>query len=174
MYWGGGLQVFFEPFPKCSWGLFNIFFITFHPVIFYLYMTPLFLVMEYLSLGAIIHNTRSYVQQIKCIQLQQDDCIKSYDIKALITSVPIGPVIKIIQDQLEQEKHLKEHAWQLTTSYVCWNSIYWTHISCSRSGTMNNWKELPGVTHKPHSSQALHGKLWSQSPQHITIPPSLW
>ena len=34
MYWGGGFQVFFEPLSKCSWGLLNISFITFHPVTF--------------------------------------------------------------------------------------------------------------------------------------------
>ena len=26
--------MFFEPLPKCSWGLFNVVFITFHPVTF--------------------------------------------------------------------------------------------------------------------------------------------
>ena len=34
IYRGGCLQVFFEPLSKCSWGLSNVFFITFHPVTF--------------------------------------------------------------------------------------------------------------------------------------------
>ena len=34
IYWGRGLQIFFEPLPKCSLGLYNILFITFHPVTF--------------------------------------------------------------------------------------------------------------------------------------------
>ena len=37
-----------------------------------------------------VHNTRDFVQQIRCIQLQQDECILPYDVKALFTSLPIG------------------------------------------------------------------------------------
>ena len=34
IYWGQCLQMFFEPLSKCSWGLSNVFLITFHPVTF--------------------------------------------------------------------------------------------------------------------------------------------
>ena len=34
IYWGGCLEVFFEPLSKFSWRLSNVFLITFHPVTF--------------------------------------------------------------------------------------------------------------------------------------------
>ena len=36
-----------------------------------------------------VQNTQDFIQQIKGIHLQPDQCIMSYDVKALLTSVPI-------------------------------------------------------------------------------------
>ena len=46
-------------------------------------------------------NTKDFAQQIKSIMLHQNECIMSYNVKALFTSVPIVPAIKIVRDQLE-------------------------------------------------------------------------
>ena len=54
------------------------------------------------------HNTRDFVQQIKGITLHQDECIMSCDVKALSTSVPIIPGIKVIKDQLAQDRELQQ------------------------------------------------------------------
>ena len=42
-----------------------------------------------------VHNTQDFIQQIKQIKLE-DQCMTSYDVKALFTSVPIQPAISII------------------------------------------------------------------------------
>ena len=55
-----------------------------------------------------VHNTKDFVDQIKNIKLQSDECIISYDIKALFTSVPIEPTIKIIKQHLENYKELPQ------------------------------------------------------------------
>ena len=49
-------------------------------------------------------NTRDFVQHLKGIRLQQDECIISYDVKALFTSVPIQPAIDTIRTKLSQDK----------------------------------------------------------------------
>ena len=41
---------------------------------------------------------------MKYIQLQKHECIMSYDVKALFTSVPIEPAIEIIKKNLEENK----------------------------------------------------------------------
>ena len=51
-----------------------------------------------------IHNTRDFVQYIRCIQLQPEECIMSYDVKALFTSVPIEPAIHIIKQHLRKRQ----------------------------------------------------------------------
>ena len=40
-----------------------------------------------------VHNTQDFIQQIKGIKLQKDQCMVSFDVKALFTSVPIKPAI---------------------------------------------------------------------------------
>ena len=54
-----------------------------------------------------IKNTGDFIEQIKGITLQANECITSYDVSALFTSVPIDPAINIIKGRLEliQELH---------------------------------------------------------------------
>ena len=46
------------------------------------------------------------MQQIKGIKLEEDECIRSYDVKALFTSVSIKPALQSIRKQLEQNREL--------------------------------------------------------------------
>ena len=52
-------------------------------------------------------NTRDFVQHLKDIGFQQDECIISYNVKALFTSVPIHPAINI-KSKLSKGKDLQE------------------------------------------------------------------
>ena len=59
--------------------------------------------------GSSIHhvqNTRDFVEQIKEIRLKQRECIISYDVAALFTSVPIQPVINIIKEKIARDTEL--------------------------------------------------------------------
>ena len=52
--------------------------------------------------GSSIHhvqNSRDFVEQIQETRLKQGECIISYDVAALFTSVPIQPVINIIKQR---------------------------------------------------------------------------
>ena len=53
-----------------------------------------------------VHNTRDFVEQIKDVRLKQGECIISYDVTALFTSVPINPVLKIIKHRLANDHDL--------------------------------------------------------------------
>ena len=55
-----------------------------------------------------IHNTRDFVEHIKDVRLRQGECIISYDVTALFTSMPIQPILNIIQQRLEKEKDLQQ------------------------------------------------------------------
>ena len=54
-----------------------------------------------------VHNTRDFIDHIKDIRLRQGECIMSYDVTALFTSVPIQPVLNIIKQRLTEEKDLQ-------------------------------------------------------------------
>ena len=53
-----------------------------------------------------IQNTFDFVQQIKEVKLKNDESLVSYDVTALFTSVPIPPVLKIIEEKLKEDQEL--------------------------------------------------------------------
>ena len=53
-----------------------------------------------------IQNTLDFVQQIKEVKLNNDESLVSYDVTALFTSVPIPPVVKIIEEKLKEDQEL--------------------------------------------------------------------
>ena len=48
------------------------------------------------------------MEQLKDVRLKQGECIISYDVTALLTSVPIQPVVNIIQQKLSNYKDLQQ------------------------------------------------------------------
>ena len=55
-----------------------------------------------------IHNTMDFVEQIKEVKLKKEENMVSYDVTALFTSVPIPPVLKIIEEKLTNDKDLPQ------------------------------------------------------------------
>ena len=55
-----------------------------------------------------VQNTWDFVEQLKDVRLKQGECIISYDVAALFTSVPIQPVIKSIKQRLANDKELQQ------------------------------------------------------------------
>ena len=53
-------------------------------------------------------NTQDFIEQIKDIKLEEDQCMMSYDVKALFTSVPIQPALSTIKKLLEEDKELQQ------------------------------------------------------------------
>ena len=53
-----------------------------------------------------VQNTKDFIHSIAGIQLKPDECIISYDVKALFTYVSIQPAIKTIKKHLEEDKDL--------------------------------------------------------------------
>ena len=57
-----------------------------------------------------VHNTQDFIQQIKDIKLQEDQCMVYFDLKALFTSVSIKSAINTIKKLLEKiQSSTKEH-----------------------------------------------------------------
>ena len=55
-----------------------------------------------------INSTQDFVEQAKQFKLEPGECLSSYDVSALFTSVPIDPALKVIKDLLEKDTTLKE------------------------------------------------------------------
>ena len=54
-----------------------------------------------------IHNNQDFLQDLKSIQLASDEVMMSFDVKALFTSVPIEPALKIIEKLLKEDHSLQ-------------------------------------------------------------------
>ena len=55
-----------------------------------------------------INSTQDFVEQAKHFKLESGECLSSYDVSALFTSVPIDPAFNIIKDLLVKDNTLKE------------------------------------------------------------------
>ena len=55
-----------------------------------------------------ITSTQDFVEQAKQITLEPGECLSSYDVSALFTSVPIDPTLNIIKDLLDKDTTPKE------------------------------------------------------------------
>ena len=76
-----------------------------------------------------IQNTIDFVEKIKEIKLKKEESMVSYDVTALFTSVPIPPVLKIIEDKLEEDKDLPKRTSMNTRHIIrllefCLRSTY--------------------------------------------------
>ena len=78
-----------------------------------------------------VQNTKDFIQQVQGIKLQKDQCIMSYDVKVLFTSVPMQPAIDIIRRLLEEDGEL-QHRTKMSVSHItclqefCLRSTYFT------------------------------------------------
>ena len=64
-----------------------------------------------------VQNTRDFVEQLKDVRLKQGECIMSYDVTALFTSVPIKPVLNIIKQRLANDNGLHKRT-TMSTSHI--------------------------------------------------------
>ena len=55
-----------------------------------------------------VKNTQDSIESIKGIHLDEDQCMVSYDVKALFTSVPTTKACIIIKQRLEEDTELNQ------------------------------------------------------------------
>ena len=55
-----------------------------------------------------INSTQDFVEQVKHIALAPGECLSSYDVSALFTSVPVDSALRAIKDLLEKDPTLKD------------------------------------------------------------------
>ena len=78
-----------------------------------------------------VKNTQDFIDQIKGVHLEKDQCMMSYDVKALFTSVWTTKAITIIKQLLEQDQELQQRTSLSIESILsllefCINSTYFS------------------------------------------------
>ena len=64
-----------------------------------------------------VMNNKDILENIKDIKLQPDECMMSFDVSALFTSIPIEPAIDTIRKQLEEDLDLKKRT-SMTVDHI--------------------------------------------------------
>ena len=91
-----------------------------------------------------VDNSKEFIEEIKKIKLEEGECITSYDVSALFTSVPVPSALDIINNKLQQDADLpSKPTWQLLTSQSCWISASVTLILYSKGFSMNKPRVQP-------------------------------
>ena len=66
-----------------------------------------------------VMNNLEFLESIKGIQLQPEECMVSYDVEALFTSVPVEESISIIENLLEEDKDLHQRTAMSVNQIIC-------------------------------------------------------
>ena len=78
-----------------------------------------------------MNSTQYFVEQVKNVALSPGECLSSYDVSGLFTSVQVDPALGIIKDQMEKDPTLKERTVMSVGDIVlllefCFKNTYFT------------------------------------------------
>ena len=108
-----------------------------------------------------VNNSKEFIEEIKKIKLEEGECITSYDVSALFTSVPIPSALDIINNKLLQDTDLHNRTNMTTHNIIelldfCLNNTYFTFQGVFYQQTMG---AAMGSPVKPSSGQYFHGGI---------------
>ena len=117
-----------------------------------------------------ITSTEDFVEQAKQIILEPGECLSSYDMSALFTSVPIDPALNIIKDLLDKDNTLKERTVMEVGDIIlllefCLKNTYFSFQD-------QFYEQVEGCCHgfpsQPYCGQPIHGVLRAKSSEFLT------
>ena len=76
-----------------------------------------------------VNNTEEFADEIKKTKLEERECITSYDVTALFTSVPVPSALEIIKSKLDQDTDLPNRSKMTAENIIellgfCLNNTY--------------------------------------------------
>ena len=122
-----------------------------------------------------ITSTQDFVEQERQIKLEPGECLSSYDVSALFTSVPIDPALNIIKDLLDNDTTLKERTVMEVGDIIlllefCLKNTYFSFQD-------QFYEQVEGAAMsfccQPHCGQSIHGVLRTKSSKYclLSTPP---
>ena len=95
-----------------------------------------------------IQSASDFVSKTKGIPLQLGECLPSYDVTSLFTSVPIDPALNIIKDLLEKDEKINDRtvlsvqsiiellAFCLHNTYFSFQNEYYEQVEGAAMGSL--------------------------------------
>ena len=125
-----------------------------------------------------ITSTQDFVEQARQIKLEPGECLSSYDVSALFTSVPIDPALNIIKDLLDKDTTLKERTvmevgdiillleFCLKNTYISFQGQFYEEVEGAAMGSpvspivanlYMEYLEQKAISTAPHPPKFWHG-----------------
>ena len=121
-----------------------------------------------------VKNTQDFIDSIRGIHLGEDQCMMSYDVKALFTSIPTTKACIIIKQRLEEDQELKQRTslsidnitslleFCITSTYFSFQGKFYEQVEGAAMGSplspivanlyMENF-EVEAIRSAPHPPQ---------------------
>ena len=92
-----------------------------------------------------ISSTQDFVEQARQFKLEPGECLSSYDVSALFTSVSIDPALNIIKDLLDKDNTLKERTVMEVGDIILLLEFCLKNTFLSKASSMNRLRVLSWV-----------------------------
>ena len=66
-----------------------------------------------------VKNNQEFIQSLQDITIEEDECMMSFDVKSLFTSIPIQPTLNIIKKLLEEDTSLHQRT-AMAVKHINW------------------------------------------------------
>ena len=116
-----------------------------------------------------INSTHDFVEQVKCINLTPGECLSSYDVSVLFTSVPVDPALKVIKDLLEKDLTLKERTALPVEDITLLLEFCLKNMYFSFQGQF--YEQVEGVAMGFQSALLWPIYIWSTSSKRLSVLP---
>ena len=108
-----------------------------------------------------VNNSKEFIEEIKNFKLEEGDCITSYYVSALFTSVPVPSALDIMKNRLQQDADLRNRTNMTPSNIIelldfCLNNTYFIFQGVFY---VKNQGCSHGVSSEPNSGKYLHGSI---------------
>ena len=88
-----------------------------------------------------VRNNQDFIQRIQEVTVESEECMMSFDVKALLTSIPIQPTLNIIKKLLEEDTSLHQRTAMAVKHIYCLLEFCLTNTYFSFQGKLYEQKE---------------------------------